>query len=137
MRRFNPACRHSLWVGVSACSVQYFCPLQSTYRLISNNISTVFGYTCFQKIFQKNMSTIVFPKIFQNIFPLFWILCFSKILKRLHHAGLTRSDRDRVERLFRDKRLNVLCSTATLAWGVVSAMSPALCLTMDVLTVDV
>ena len=36
----------------------------------------------------------------------------------LHHAGLSRSDRDRVERLFRDKRLNVLCSTATLAWGV-------------------
>lgn len=27
-------------------------------------------------------------------------------------------DRDRVERLFRDRRLNVLCSTATLAWGV-------------------
>ena len=36
----------------------------------------------------------------------------------IHHAGMTRSDRDRVERLFRDRRLNVLCSTATLAWGV-------------------
>ena len=49
----------------------------------------------------------------------------SKELKELlvngigvHHAGLSRSDRDLVESLFADRHLNVLVSTATLAWGV-------------------
>ncbi|EGC38998.1 DEAD/DEAH box helicase [Dictyostelium purpureum] len=36
----------------------------------------------------------------------------------IHHAGLARSDRDIVEDLFRDQRVQVLISTATLAWGV-------------------
>ncbi|KAI9220719.1 Sec63 Brl domain-containing protein [Blastocladiella britannica] len=36
----------------------------------------------------------------------------------IHHAGLTRSDRTLVEELFGDGHLQVLCSTATLAWGV-------------------
>eukprot|EP01033_Poteriospumella_lacustris_P002814 gene2814-2044_t len=35
-----------------------------------------------------------------------------------HHAGLTRSDRTLVEDLFADKHVQVLVSTATLAWGV-------------------
>lgn len=35
-----------------------------------------------------------------------------------HHAGMPRSDRNMVERLFGDGVLNVLCCTATLAWGV-------------------
>lgn len=36
----------------------------------------------------------------------------------IHHAGLHRSDRAVVETLFRDRKLKVLVSTATLAWGV-------------------
>lgn len=36
----------------------------------------------------------------------------------IHHAGLTRSDRTLVEDLFSDKHIQVLVSTATLAWGV-------------------
>jgi len=36
----------------------------------------------------------------------------------IHHAGLNRKDRNTVESLFADKHLQVLVSTATLAWGV-------------------
>ena len=36
----------------------------------------------------------------------------------IHHAGLSRDDRNLVEDLFSDKHLQVLISTATLAWGV-------------------
>jgi len=36
----------------------------------------------------------------------------------IHHAGLARSDRNLVEDLFADKHVQVLVSTATLAWGV-------------------
>jgi len=36
----------------------------------------------------------------------------------IHHAGLTRSDRNLVEDLFADGHIQVLVSTATLAWGV-------------------
>eukprot|EP00602_Paraphysomonas_sp_CaronLab_P009686 CAMPEP_0185022718 /NCGR_PEP_ID=MMETSP1103-20130426/5423_1 /TAXON_ID=36769 /ORGANISM="Paraphysomonas bandaiensis, Strain Caron Lab Isolate" /LENGTH=2181 /DNA_ID=CAMNT_0027554929 /DNA_START=20 /DNA_END=6565 /DNA_ORIENTATION=+ len=36
----------------------------------------------------------------------------------IHHAGLVRSDRTLVEDLFADKHVQVLVSTATLAWGV-------------------
>ncbi|KAF2859304.1 Sec63-domain-containing protein [Piedraia hortae CBS 480.64] len=35
-----------------------------------------------------------------------------------HHAGMARSDRNFVERLFGAGLLRVLCCTATLAWGV-------------------
>lgn len=49
----------------------------------------------------------------------------SKQLKELlvngigiHHAGLSRADRDLVEQLFADRHFNILVSTATLAWGV-------------------
>ncbi|KAH0556380.1 hypothetical protein GP486_005698 [Trichoglossum hirsutum] len=35
-----------------------------------------------------------------------------------HHAGMPRSDRNLVERLFTDGVLKVLCCTATLAWGI-------------------
>lgn len=35
-----------------------------------------------------------------------------------HHAGMPRSDRNLIERLFAEGVLNVLCCTATLAWGV-------------------
>lgn len=35
-----------------------------------------------------------------------------------HHAGMPRSDRNLIERLFGEGVLNVLCCTATLAWGV-------------------
>ena len=35
-----------------------------------------------------------------------------------HHAGMSRSDRNLVERLFSEGLMNVLCCTATLAWGV-------------------
>ncbi|KAJ7632741.1 putative RNA helicase [Roridomyces roridus] len=36
----------------------------------------------------------------------------------IHHAGMTREDRGLVEELFNDGSLQVLVSTATLAWGV-------------------
>ncbi|SCU98656.1 LAMI_0F15720g1_1 [Lachancea mirantina] len=36
----------------------------------------------------------------------------------VHHAGMSRSDRNLSERLFKDGAINVLVCTATLAWGV-------------------
>lgn len=36
----------------------------------------------------------------------------------IHHAGLSREDRDLVEDLYASKHITVLVSTATLAWGV-------------------
>ncbi|CAL4954921.1 unnamed protein product [Urochloa decumbens] len=36
----------------------------------------------------------------------------------IHHAGMARVDRELVEILFADKHIQVLVSTATLAWGV-------------------
>ena len=36
----------------------------------------------------------------------------------IHHAGMTRVDRTLVEELFADGHIQVLVSTATLAWGV-------------------
>ncbi|CAL0326436.1 unnamed protein product [Lupinus luteus] len=36
----------------------------------------------------------------------------------IHHAGMTRADRNLVEDLFADGHVQVLVSTATLAWGV-------------------
>ena len=35
-----------------------------------------------------------------------------------HHAGMPRSDRNKIEQLFAEGHINVLCCTATLAWGV-------------------
>mmetsp|Transcript_17823 Transcript_17823/g.25189 ORF Transcript_17823/g.25189 Transcript_17823/m.25189 type:complete len:2374 (+) Transcript_17823:76-7197(+) len=35
-----------------------------------------------------------------------------------HHAGMSRADRELVEDLFADGHIAVLCTTATLAWGV-------------------
>lgn len=36
----------------------------------------------------------------------------------IHHAGMGREDREAVEDLFADRHIAVLCTTATLAWGV-------------------
>lgn len=36
----------------------------------------------------------------------------------IHHAGMLRSDRNLVEKLFAEGHIKVLCCTATLAWGV-------------------
>jgi pre-mRNA-splicing helicase BRR2 len=36
----------------------------------------------------------------------------------IHHAGMAREDRESVEELFADRHIAVLCTTATLAWGV-------------------
>ncbi len=36
----------------------------------------------------------------------------------IHHAGMARSDRNLMERLFGEGVVKVLCCTATLAWGV-------------------
>ncbi|KAI0200356.1 Sec63 Brl domain-containing protein [Astrocystis sublimbata] len=36
----------------------------------------------------------------------------------IHHAGMTRSDRNLMERMFAEGVIKVLCCTATLAWGV-------------------
>uniref|UniRef100_A0A8C9NQL5 U5 small nuclear ribonucleoprotein 200 kDa helicase n=1 Tax=Serinus canaria TaxID=9135 RepID=A0A8C9NQL5_SERCA len=72
------------------------------------------------------------PKLFPwNLFPLFpwnflgFVFPQNLELKDLlpygfaiHHAGMTRVDRTLVEDLFADKHIQVLVSTATLAWGV-------------------
>ncbi|EFC37605.1 dead box RNA helicase [Naegleria gruberi] len=51
--------------------------------------------------------------------------CHNRELKELvpkglgiHHAGLVRSDRNLVEKLFSEGIIRVLCCTSTLAWGV-------------------
>ena len=36
----------------------------------------------------------------------------------IHHAGMARSDRNLIERLFSEGTIKVICCTATLAWGV-------------------
>jgi replicative superfamily II helicase len=36
----------------------------------------------------------------------------------IHHAGMLRKDRNLVESLFNKGHIKILCSTATLAWGV-------------------
>ncbi|CAI5738843.1 unnamed protein product [Peronospora farinosa] len=36
----------------------------------------------------------------------------------LHHAGLARRDRELVEKLYKDRLIQVMISTSTLAWGV-------------------
>lgn len=36
----------------------------------------------------------------------------------IHHAGMLRSDRTMMERMFHARAIKVLCCTATLAWGV-------------------
>ena len=36
----------------------------------------------------------------------------------IHHAGMPRTDRNRIEQLFSKGHIAVLCCTATLAWGV-------------------
>ncbi|KAF8138604.1 Sec63-domain-containing protein [Boletus edulis] len=36
----------------------------------------------------------------------------------IHHAGMLRSDRNLMERMFQERVIKVLCCTATLAWGV-------------------
>jgi antiviral helicase SLH1 len=36
----------------------------------------------------------------------------------IHHAGMLRSDRNMMERMFEDNAIKVLCFTSTLAWGV-------------------
>ncbi|KAK0491096.1 Sec63-domain-containing protein [Armillaria novae-zelandiae] len=36
----------------------------------------------------------------------------------IHHAGMLRSDRNMMERMFDARAIKVLCCTATLAWGV-------------------
>jgi activating signal cointegrator complex subunit 3 len=36
----------------------------------------------------------------------------------LHHAGLSTSDREVVEKLFLERKIQILVATATLAWGV-------------------
>ena len=45
-----------------------------------------------------------------------YMLVMSKI--GIHHAGLAKNDRIRIEDLFRNKELDVIVCTATLAWGV-------------------
>lgn len=36
----------------------------------------------------------------------------------IHHAGMSKADRELVEDLFSDRHISVLCSTSTLAWGI-------------------
>jgi pre-mRNA-splicing helicase BRR2 len=36
----------------------------------------------------------------------------------IHHAGMSKAERQLVEELFADNHIQVLVSTSTLAWGV-------------------
>lgn len=36
----------------------------------------------------------------------------------VHHAGLSNTDRNIVEKLFREEKIQVICTTSTLAWGI-------------------
>jgi len=36
----------------------------------------------------------------------------------MHHAGLIESDRKTCEKLFLDRKIQILVTTSTLAWGV-------------------
>uniref|UniRef100_A0A674I2U6 Activating signal cointegrator 1 complex subunit 3 n=1 Tax=Terrapene triunguis TaxID=2587831 RepID=A0A674I2U6_9SAUR len=82
------------------------------------------------------MNEIVYEKIMEHAgknqvgLPSCWYFSFVSLLQNLelkdllpygfaiHHAGMTRVDRTLVEDLFADKHIQVLVSTATLAWGV-------------------
>uniref|UniRef100_A0A8C9YZV2 BRR2 homolog n=1 Tax=Sander lucioperca TaxID=283035 RepID=A0A8C9YZV2_SANLU len=76
------------------------------------------------------MNEIVYEKIMEhagknqvNLHPnfLFQNLELKDLLPygfAIHHAGMTRVDRTLVEDLFADRHIQVLVSTATLAWGV-------------------
>uniref|UniRef100_A0A8C3UDX9 Activating signal cointegrator 1 complex subunit 3 n=1 Tax=Catharus ustulatus TaxID=91951 RepID=A0A8C3UDX9_CATUS len=76
------------------------------------------------------MNEIVYEKIMEMIWDVFswnYLGCFPQNLElkdllpygfAIHHAGMTRVDRTLVEDLFADKHIQVLVSTATLAWGV-------------------
>uniref|UniRef100_A0A8C3IEF7 Activating signal cointegrator 1 complex subunit 3 n=1 Tax=Chrysemys picta bellii TaxID=8478 RepID=A0A8C3IEF7_CHRPI len=82
------------------------------------------------------MNEIVYEKIMEHAgknqvgLPSCWYFSFVFLLQNLelkdllpygfaiHHAGMTRVDRTLVEDLFADKHIQVLVSTATLAWGV-------------------
>ena len=50
----------------------------------------------------------------------------------IHHAGMTRADRTLVEDLFSDGHIQVLVSTATLAWGVNLPAHTVICKGTDV-----
>uniref|UniRef100_A0AAQ5ZSH5 Activating signal cointegrator 1 complex subunit 3 n=1 Tax=Amphiprion ocellaris TaxID=80972 RepID=A0AAQ5ZSH5_AMPOC len=58
------------------------------------------------------MNEIVYEKIMEHLKDL---LPYGFAI---HHAGMTRVDRTLVEDLFADRHIQVLVSTATLAWGV-------------------
>uniref|UniRef100_A0A8C0J7N6 Activating signal cointegrator 1 complex subunit 3 n=1 Tax=Chelonoidis abingdonii TaxID=106734 RepID=A0A8C0J7N6_CHEAB len=82
------------------------------------------------------MNEIVYEKIMEHAgknqvgLTSCWYFSFVSLLQNLelkdllpygfaiHHAGMTRVDRTLVEDLFADKHIQVLVSTATLAWGV-------------------
>lgn len=40
------------------------------------------------------------------------------LVVRMHNAGMLRSDRNIVETAFTNGHIKLLCTTATLAWGV-------------------
>lgn len=61
-----------------------------------------------REILQSEASTVKDPNL-QDLLPYGFAI---------HHAGMTRADRTLVEELFADGHVKVLCSTATLAWGV-------------------
>ena len=69
----------------------------------------------------KNLWTVFYPPPFRTEAEQAVNLELKDLLPygfAIHHAGMTRVDRTLVEDLFADRHIQVLVSTATLAWGV-------------------
>ncbi|PVU85401.1 hypothetical protein BB560_007031 [Smittium megazygosporum] len=85
-------------------------------RLTANDIISYLGVESNPKMF-LNMTNYELEQTLERIQDpnLSFALAFGI---GLHHAGLTDSDRITVEKLFEERKIQVLVATSTLAWGV-------------------
>ena len=85
----------------------YICTLHITYHLLPLNCSRISAFSCSpnSSLSQRSSQNPELKDLLSYGFA-------------IHHAGMNRVDRTLVEELFADKHIQVLVSTATLAWGV-------------------
>uniref|UniRef100_A0A8D0CCG7 U5 small nuclear ribonucleoprotein 200 kDa helicase n=1 Tax=Scleropages formosus TaxID=113540 RepID=A0A8D0CCG7_SCLFO len=106
-------------------------PLEQTYVGITEKKAIkrfqIMNEIVYEKIMEHAGKNQVRPSFlsFRATIPLSYPFTQNLELKDLlpygfaiHHAGMTRVDRTLVEDLFADRHIQVLVSTATLAWGV-------------------